>query len=78
MRAKLKPSEACRVIVQRAHLPPLNGKPHAEYLERFSYMVCRDALHLWGSEFKDAEYLASHATGPARVRFDKCIRKLER
>jgi len=78
MRANLKPNEAFHHIVERAKIPPLNGKTHAEYLERFEYTVCRDALHLWGKDFKDCEWMASHETGPARVRFQKCVRKLQR
>ena len=78
MRAKLKPSEAFGVIIQKAHIPPLNGKHHDEYVARFEYMVTRDALHLYGCQFKDAEWMASHSTGPARVRFRKCVRKLQR
>lgn len=78
MRSKLTASEAFQVIINRANIPPLNGKTHAEYLERFAYMVTRDALFLYGCEFKDCEWMAAHSKGSAGRRFDKCIRDLRR
>ena len=76
MKAKLKANEAFGVILQKTKIPPMNGEPHAERLDRFAYTVTRDALHLYGCDFKDAEWMASHSKGPAKKRFDKCIRDL--
>lgn len=76
MRSKLTANEAFQVIINRANIPPLNGKTHAEYLERFAYMVTRDSLYLYGIEFPLAEHLAHQHTGCARTRYGKCIRRL--
>jgi len=78
MRAKLSAREAFNVIITRASVPPMNGKPHAAYLDRFEYTVTRDALHLFGVDFPQAENMAHQFDGSARRRFGKCIRRLPR
>jgi len=74
---RTKASKALTKILFAITIPRLNDKcSYAEIQTKFPIVVVRDALVELGVNFDTAEHLAAENSGCARVRFGKCLRRL--